>query len=621
MPLRLRGQRWETQQYGRAVRRANTPTGERHPAPRNMTDLVAGHAAGCGAAATHGRQVFTQCADNSMFRRSFSRGRVVVTWASSPGTNLALTLGLLRNEDVSGQTSTHPSPATECSPGARIDGFTVERKIGEGGMAWLYLAVDAAGRRRVLKLPRGSYDADPASLVAFENELRLAPYLEDFLHAHMPVARERDQGQYLVMDYIEGVDLWTHLRTVGCQSESEAVALAMKIVRALGELHARRIVHLDIKLSNIMITPQGEVRLIDFGLANHLDLPDHIYESFQEPKGTPAYIAPEQFFGVRDEPRSDLFSVGAMLFEMTTSRLPYPDAQSALDVVNRIRRTPVSPRTYRPELSLAFERIVMTCLENLPDRRYAGMDQLYAALEQLRCGDACVHPAGTGTPERTGADVPRMHQALRRFLRLPEHKRGDRLDELKRWIEEHRRNRAELPYRIVAALDVCDGDTRVAALNRAILREALRFATMQHSMITALAVLPSQDVGMASGDKEMQIQNAAYQKARVQMAELLHEVGTGSVNIGINVRIGETVDAIASCLTDYEADLLIIGARERSALSRFILGSTAYKVLTTIKCPTYVVQERAVTSPRRRATSLDQASAPAPIATASYVAS
>jgi len=98
-----------------------------------------------------------------------------------------------------------------------------------------------------------------------------------------------------------------------------------------------------------MITPDGEVRIIDFGLANHLDLHDLIYESFQEPKGTPAYIAPEQFFGVRDEPRSDLFSVGTMLYEMTTSKLPFTDAHSTLGVINRIRDAEVSPRHYRPD--------------------------------------------------------------------------------------------------------------------------------------------------------------------------------------------------------------------------------------------------------------------------------
>jgi protein-serine/threonine kinase len=492
-----------------------------------------------------------------------------------------------------------PQAAADYPPGTRIAGFTIEQKIGEGGMAWLYLAVDGAGQRRVLKIPRGSLAADPASLVAFENELRLAPYLEDFAHAHMPVPQQSDRGHYLVMNYIEGVDLWTHLRERGCLAEHEAVALAKKIVRALGELHRRRIVHLDIKLSNVMITPRGEVRLIDFGLANHLDLPDHIYESFQEPKGTPSYIAPEQFYGVRDEPRSDLFSIGAMLFEMTTSRLPYPDAQTALDVVQRIRRAPVSPRTYRPELSTAFETIVMTCLENLPDRRYADMGELLAALERLESGESSAPANDAHNSDASQELTPARKGLFERIVRRSPKARGDRLDDLKSWVEQHKSSRGEPPYRIIAALNISGGE-RADALNRAILAEAARLARMQRSMITVLTVLPREDVGMASGDKEMQILNAAYQKARARVLALVQGLGALSTPVGINVRSGDTLDAIADCLEDYAADLLIIGARDRSALSRFILGSTAYKVLTSIRCPVYVVQERTAVHASRR---------------------
>ena len=157
------------------------------------------------------------------------------------------------------------------------------------------------------------------------------------------------------MDYIPGVDLWTYLKEHGPLSESQAVALARKLAHALRALHQLGIIHLDLKLSNVMLTPDGEVRLVDFGLAYHRSLPDLIYESFQEPKGTPAYIAPEQFSGVRDEPRSDIFSFGTMLFELTTGKLPYPETTSVLGVSRRIGKDALSPRYYQPELSEAFE--------------------------------------------------------------------------------------------------------------------------------------------------------------------------------------------------------------------------------------------------------------------------
>jgi len=480
----------------------------------------------------------------------------------------------------------------EFAPGSRFDGYTIERQIAEGGMARLYLAHDEGGLRRVLKVPRLTHDADPVSVVAFENELRLARYLEDFPHAYMPVSRHAGVDNYLVMDYIEGTDLWSYLREHGCLDETQTIALAKKIVRCMAELHRRRIVHLDIKLSNIMLTPEGEIRLVDFGLANHLDLPDHIYESFQEPKGTPAYIAPEQFFGIRDEPRSDIFSVGTMLYEMATSKLPYPDAQSVLGVVSRIKREPVSPRSWRPELSEEFTAVVMTCLQNVPDRRFVDMDDLYAALDRI----VPASPPSSGDPQAANVLLPRttetslLARLAGKFQRLRRVVEGDRIDEIKAWIAEHQRQLPPTRYRIVAALDGEDGE-RIEAINREILAQAIRQARLQPSIVTALTVLSDHNMGVAADERERIELNADYQKARQQIAKLIAASDHGSLPIGINLRSGNTVEAIAACVKDYEADLLVIGAQERGVLGRFVLGNTTYKVLTTVKCPMFVVQQ------------------------------
>jgi len=482
-----------------------------------------------------------------------------------------------------------PGQAPGFEPGSSFDGFTIEKQIGEGGMARLYLARDESGRQRVLKVPCRTLDADPVAVVAFENELRLARYLEDFPHAYMPVSQSGGERHYLVMDYIEGSDLWTHLREQGCLGEARAIALAKKIVRAMAELHRRRIVHLDIKLSNIMVTRDGEVRLIDFGLANHLDLPDHIYESFQEPKGTPAYIAPEQFYGVRDEPRSDLYSIGVMLYEMTTSKLPFPDARSVLDVINRIKRAPVSPRRYRPELSQAFTTLVLRCLENVPDRRFASMDALYSALDQIEpaAAGAATMPAPAARSAMTDGNL--LARLTGHFWRAVRSAEGDKLDEIKAWITEHQAGRTPR-YRIVAALDNDSGE-RAMALNREILAQAIRQAGLQPSIITMLTVLRDHNVALAADERERKELNAAYQEARESMTRVIAVSACGDLSVGINIRSGDPVEAIAGCVADYEADLLVIGARERRVFSRFVLGSTAYKVLTSIKCPIFVVQE------------------------------
>lgn len=478
-------------------------------------------------------------------------------------------------------------------PGSNFDGFTIEKQIGEGGMARLFLAHDENGRQRVLKVPCRTLDVDPVAMIAFENELRLARYLEDFPYAHMPVSQSGGECRYLVMDYIAGTNLWSHLCAQGCLSEAKAIALAKKIVHALAELHRRRIVHLDIKLSNIMITPDGEVRIIDFGLSNHLDLPDLIYESFQEPKGTPAYIAPEQFFGVRDEPRSDIFSIGTMLYEMTTSKLPFPDAHSELGVINRIKGDAVSPRRYRPELSEGFAALVMTCLQNVPDRRFAGMDTLYAALEQIEPAAAVAATAPPAIAARAPVPAMKGGKMLARltgqFLSAIRSAEGGKLDEIKAWITGHVARRTPR-YRIVAALDN-DSRARAALLNRKILAEAVRQAGLQPSIITVLTVLREHNVAIASTERERKDRNAAYRETREAMMRVIADFAGDDLPIGVNIRSGEPVDAISSCVTDLDADLLVVGARRLNALSRFVLGSTAYKVLTTVKCLIIVIQE------------------------------
>ena len=505
------------------------------------------------------------------------------------------------------------TPLTELTPGSKLDEFTIEKQIGEGGMALLYLAHDEAGRARVLKVPLRSLDTDPVAMVAFENELRLAHYLEDFPHAHMPVAQRGGEHEYLVMDYIEGVDLWMHLRKHGCLNEADAIALTKKIVHALAELHRRRIVHLDIKLSNIMIMRDGGIRLIDFGLAHHLDLPDHIYESFQEPKGTPAYIAPEQFFGVRDEPRSDIFSIGTMLYEMTTSKLPFPEAQSVLDVATRIKCTAKNPREYNPELSEGFADLVLTCLQNIPDRRFADMDALLAALTRLET----VIPAPPSLPAEppplsTARGWPRSAPTLGNMLtrltgqvwRALQPGEGEELNEIKAWIADHQRRQPPAPFRIVAALDG-NPSKHADTLNQEILAQAIRQAKIQPSIITALTVLSGPDLNLAADERERKEINAGYQDARTRMLRLVDATNRGELSISVNIRCGDAVGAIASCVKDYEADLLVIGARDRSALSRLVLGSTAYKVLTSVKCPIFVVQETAAKKERRRKAKTD----------------
>jgi len=476
-------------------------------------------------------------------------------------------------------------------PGTKLTNLTIEKVIGEGGMARLFLASDETARKYVIKVPNRELGTDPVAAVSFENELRLARYLEDFPQAHMPVTRKIGETDYLMMDFIEGKDLWSYLKEHGCFSEVDAIIIVKKIVRALAGLHRRRIVHLDIKLSNIMLMPNGDVRIIDFGLANHLDLPDLIFESFSEPKGTPSYIAPEQFFGVRDEFRSDLYSIGTMLYELTTMKLPYPDVSSQEGVINRIKSEIVSPRKYRPELSEGFSNLVMTCLQNLPDRRFENMDVLYSALEKIETSDSEANQKSktASSGARSIGNTSLIMRLSGQFFKPGGSAAVDRLSEIKKWIADHKSKRA-VRYRIIAALEHGEGD-QLSPFNKLLLDHAIRQASLQRSSITILTVLKDNFEGVTPTVRERKELNASCQKVREKYMQFLSSFAQEDLPIGINIRSGDTVEAISNCVSDFNADMLIIGTHTRKQFTKYALGNTAFNILTHINCLVMVINE------------------------------
>lgn len=481
----------------------------------------------------------------------------------------------------------------ELEPGQYIAGFTIVKKIGAGAMAVLYLVTDKDGHQYSLKMPRQRLGVDPVSLVAFENELRLAPYLEDFPHAYMPKVVHDGDNRYLLMEYIEGVDLWAHLTSNGCLNEDEAVTLIKKIVYALAELHKRRIVHLDIKLSNIMVTTDGEIRLIDFGLANHLDLPDLIHESFYEPKGTPCYIAPEQFIGVRDDVRSDIFSLGVMMFEMTTNKLPFNEGNTAFDVINRIKKDFVLPKKYNNNLSETFNYVVGTCLHANPEMRFTDMEHLYEMLGmwegEIPIDNIMGFKKSTGKKKKKKTPATSLLKPAYRVVRNLLDFTPDNFQRLKQWAEYRRKHQKERPYRILVAI-VLDEKMQLTPFSKEIIEEACHLAQLQQTAITIVSAI-NNEAGMASGEHEALQNNELCNKARIAISNLLHASANSDIAVGVNVMVGSPVEVIENCVQNYDADLLVIGARKKPTFSHFMRNNNGSRILASIKCNTFIVHE------------------------------
>jgi len=180
-------------------------------------------------------------------------------------------------------------------------------------------------------------------------------------------------GPYVVMELIAGRSLRDRLPELPL-AIAEVADLGARIADALEDIHRQRVIHLDVKPSNIMIREggdgSGEAVLLDFGLARHLDLPDLPGEELEGPIGTGVYIAPEQLLDIRNDRRSDLFALGVLLYFFVTGTRPFGEPRTVGQWRKRLTRAPLPPRRLRPDLPPWFQEIILHCLEVDPRQRY-----------------------------------------------------------------------------------------------------------------------------------------------------------------------------------------------------------------------------------------------------------
>ena len=265
---------------------------------------------------------------------------------------------------------------TLVEPGAVIDGFTIGECVHRGGMATLWSVTwPDSDTPMLMKVPRVSEGEDPAAIVGFEMEQMIMPRLSG---PHVPAcfgAGDFARQPYVVMEQIPGETLYQRLRELPISYE-EARAIVGKIATALADLHTQNVIHHDIKPSSIMFRPSGEAVLIDFGLSHHNQLPDLLQEEFRLPYGTAPYMAPERLLGVRDDPRSDLFSLGVLLYFFTTGVRPFGESETLRGMRRRLWRDPYPPLKLKADYPPWLQEVVLRCLEIEPVWRYPTASQL-----------------------------------------------------------------------------------------------------------------------------------------------------------------------------------------------------------------------------------------------------
>ena len=273
----------------------------------------------------------------------------------------------------------------EPQEGAIVDGFMVGRLLYAGAMAQIFEVTYADGRKSlfpmVMKVPKLSQGDGAENVTSFEVELQMLEVLQgEHVPRFVAAADMSAPIPYLVIEHIRGQTLahWMQALTEKpFELRLPDISRVMSnVAQAVYRLHEQNACHLDLKPANIMVSENDRIVLLDFGLSFHGDSPDLLAEEFRAAVGSPAWISPEQVVGVRGDPRSDIFAVGVMLYELACGELPFGSPDTPNGLRNRLWMSPTPPRAINPLVPKWLQEITLRCLQVKAEDRYSSAAML-----------------------------------------------------------------------------------------------------------------------------------------------------------------------------------------------------------------------------------------------------
>ncbi|RZI43475.1 serine/threonine protein kinase [Herbaspirillum sp. HC18] len=457
-------------------------------------------------------------------------------------------------------------------PGMEIDSFRLEEKLHKGGMAtlWRVRRIDAADSDKplLMKIPILGDHNDPAAIVGFEVEQMVMPKLTGIHVPHFVASGDFTGQPYIVMEEIAGKSLRARFDEAPLPID-EVVSIGIRVATALHDLHRQNVIHLDLKPSNIMFREGGEAILIDYGLARHDKLPDLLAEEFRLPMGTGPYISPEQVLHIRNDPRSDLFALGVLMYHLATGERPYGFPTSVSGLRRRLYRDPVPPRAFNPQVPEWLQELILRCLEVNPNKRHDTAAQLAFELQN---------------PEQVQLTV-RAHKRVRDgFFKVTRRWfRAVGMEPVPQQSASSQLTRAPI---IMVAIDLNHGSEALA--------EALRVAARR-----VLQTEPGARLACVTVQKTNRIGMDEYVDKAGRNIHVKHLVGlkhwARPLNIPpdkITFHVLEAPDP-ATAIVDYAngnaVDHIVIGSRGSSAFRRY-LGSVSSQVVAAADCTVTVVK-------------------------------
>jgi serine/threonine protein kinase/tetratricopeptide (TPR) repeat protein len=283
-------------------------------------------------------------------------------------------------------TKTLETPVAELTRGAFFAGrYEVIEELGKGGMGAVYRVEDTEAREEIaLKLVRPEIAADKKTIERFRNELTTARKIRHKNICGMYDLAEHKGVYFITMEYVPGQDLKGLIRQSAPLSVSRTIKIAKQICEGLAEAHRQQVVHRDLKPQNIMIDPEGDIKIMDFGIARSLQGKGITGAGMMI--GTPEYMSPEQVEAKGVDQRADIYSLGILLYEMITGKLPFAaDTPFAVGLKHK-SEAPKPPKEFNPQVSEDLNEVILRCLEKEKENRYQSMTDVQAELEKIEKG-------------------------------------------------------------------------------------------------------------------------------------------------------------------------------------------------------------------------------------------
>jgi serine/threonine protein kinase/Tfp pilus assembly protein PilF len=304
----------------------------------------------------------------------------------------------------------YPSPSLELTPGTTFAGrYLVIEDLGKGGMGKVYKVLDQEIKEKVaLKLIKPEIAADRETIERFQNEIKITRRITHKNVCRMYHLGRENDNYYITMEFIRGQNLKKIIRMTREMSLEATLNIVQQVCHGLIEAHRLGIVHRDLKPQNIMIDEDGDVRIMDFGIASSIDTKGATLPGMMI--GTPEYMSPEQIDGGQTDARSDIYSLGIIIYELLTGKTPFSGDTPWSVAFKHKNDLPHDPREINPRIPESMSRVILKCLEKQKERRYQSAEELLADLASID---------EQYTRAETRLKAKHVTTARRSFLKIP----------------------------------------------------------------------------------------------------------------------------------------------------------------------------------------------------------